>query len=361
MFAMAIERKSDSRTVLSDEDRWDAVVHRDPNADGVFYYSVRTTGVYCRPSCGARLPRRENVAFHASREDAERSGFRPCKRCRPDEPPRAVRQAAAVAKACRLIETAAENPSLEDLATAAGMSGFHFHRVFKSVTGVTPKAYAAAQRAQRMRTALTRGASVTEAIYNAGYNSSSRFYATSSDVLGMTPGTYRDGGDGENIRFAVGECSLGAVLVAATRQGVCAILLGDDADALVQDLQRRFSNAQLVGGDEDFEQLVTKVVGLIESPGQGLNLPLDVRGTAFQQRVWQALRDIPAGSTATYSQIAARIGAPKAARAVAQACASNAVAIAIPCHRVVRRDGGLSGYRWGVERKRTLLKREAGE
>ena len=360
MSAMAIEgKKVASRTIFSDEDRWDAVVHRDRAADGVFFYSVRTTGVYCRPSCGARLPRRENVAFHASCEDAERLGFRPCKRCRPDQPAREDQHAAAVAKACRLIEAADELPSLDQLAAAVGMSNFHFHRVFKNTTGVTPKAYAAAQRAQRVRTELSRGGSVTEAIYNAGFNSNGRFYAASSDVLGMRPGTFRAGGDGETIRFAVGECSLGSVLVAATGQGVCAITLGDDPDALVQDLQRCFSNAQLVGGDAEFEQLVARVVGLVESPGQGLNLPLDVKGTVFQQRVWQALREIPAGSTVSYSQVAARIGAPKAVRAVAQACASNAVAVAIPCHRVVRRDGGLSGYRWGVERKRALLEREA--
>jgi AraC family transcriptional regulator of adaptative response/methylated-DNA-[protein]-cysteine methyltransferase len=359
MFAMAIKSKSTSSHFRSDEERWNAVVHRDPNADGAFYYSVLTTGVYCRPSCGARLPRRENVQFHASREDAEQAGFRPCKRCRPDEPPRAVQHAAAVAKACRLIGTAEETPSLDQLAEAAGMSGFHFHRVFKSITGMTPKAYATAQRAQRVRSELSRGSTVTEAIYGAGFNSNGRFYATASNVLGMTPKRFQAGGDGERIRFAVGECSLGSILVAATGQGVCAILLGDDPDALVRDLEHRFPKAQLVGGDADFEQTVAKAVGLVESPRRGLDLPLDVRGTAFQQRVWQALREIPAGSTVTYAQVAARVGAPKAVRAVAQACAANAVAVAIPCHRVVRRDGGLSGYRWGVERKRALLDREA--
>jgi AraC family transcriptional regulator of adaptative response/methylated-DNA-[protein]-cysteine methyltransferase len=359
MFTMQSERRSTSPAFASDEDRWDAVVRRARAAEGLFYYSARTTGVYCRPNCGARLPRRENVAFHASCEDAERLGFRPCKRCRPNQPAPEDQHAAAVAKACRLIEAADELPSLDQLAAAVGMSNFHFHRVFKTTTGVTPKAYAAAQRAQRVRMELSRGGSVTEAIYNAGFNSNGRFYAASSDVLGMRPVTFRAGGDGETIRFAVGECSLGSVLVAATGQGVCAITLGGDPDALVQDLQHRFSNAQLVGGDAEFEQLVARVVGLVESPGQGLNLPLDVKGTVFQQRVWQALREIPAGSTVSYSQVAARIGAPKAVRAVAQACASNAVAVAIPCHRVVRRDGGLSGYRWGVERKRALLEREA--
>jgi AraC family transcriptional regulator of adaptative response/methylated-DNA-[protein]-cysteine methyltransferase len=263
-----------------------------------------------------------------------------------------------VAKACRLIETAEEMPNLDALAEAAGMSRFHFHRVFKTTTGVTPKAYAAAHRMRRVRDELSRGKTVTEAIYEAGFNSNGRFYATSSKVLGMTPTDFRSGGAGASIRFAVGECSLGSILVAATDKGVCAILLGDEPEPLVRDLQDRFPRAKLIGGDTGFEQLVSTVVGLVEAPALGLDLPLDVRGTAFQHRVWQALREIPAGSTASYTDIAERIGAPKAVRAVARACASNAIAVAIPCHRVVRRDGALSGYRWGVQRKRVLLARE---
>ncbi len=346
-------RRSSSETA-----RWRAVERRDRGADGTFVYSVRTTGVYCRPSCAARLPRRENVAFHDSCAEAERAGFRPCKRCRPNEPALADQQAAAVARACRLIEEAEEAPSLAALARAAGLSRFHFHRVFKAVTGVTPKAYADAHRGKRVRAELARTGTVTEAIYGAGFNSSGRFYAAASGVLGMTPTQFRAGGSGSLIRFAVGECSLGSILVAATDKGVCAIELGDDADALVRALQDRFPNARLVGGDAAFEQLVARVVGFVEAPGQGLDLPLDVRGTAFQQRVWNALRAIPAGATATYSEIAKRIGKPKAVRAVAHACASNAIAIAIPCHRVVRTDGSLAGYRWGVARKRALLVRE---
>jgi AraC family transcriptional regulator, regulatory protein of adaptative response / methylated-DNA-[protein]-cysteine methyltransferase len=264
-----------------------------------------------------------------------------------------------VAKACRLIEEAEEMPSLDALAEAAGMSRFHFHHVFKMVTGVTPKAYAAARRAQRLRHELPLRDTITEAIYGAGFNSSGNFYAKSSEVLGMTPTTFRSGGGGELIRFAIGQCSLGSILVACTEKGICAILLGDDPDALVRDLQDSFAKAELIGDDPGFEQLVAKVVGLVEVPAQGLDLPLDVRGTAFQQRVWQALREIPAGSTRSYAEIAKRIGAPTAIRAVAQACLSNAIAVAIPCHRVVRTDGGLSGYRWGVERKRALLEREA--
>ena len=343
---------------LSNDARWEAVRRRDPAADGAFYYSVRTTGVYCRPSCAARLARRENVDFHLTREDAERAGFRPCKRCRPNEAGLAERHAAAVAKACSLIDAADEMPSLDALADAVGLSRYHFHRVFKAVTGVTPKAYADARRGERVRQELARSETVTQAIYGAGFNSNGRFYAASDNLLGMTPTEYRAGGNGHVIRFAVGECSLGSILVAATDKGVCAIEFGDDPDALVHALQDRFPKAQLVGGDHTFEQLVAKVVGFIEAPAQGLDLPLDIRGTAFQKRVWNAIRDIPAGATASYAELARRIGRPSASRAVAQVCASNTLAVAIPCHRVVRRDGGLSGYRWGVERKEALLTRE---
>jgi AraC family transcriptional regulator of adaptative response/methylated-DNA-[protein]-cysteine methyltransferase len=343
---------------LSDEARLEAVRRRDPAADGAFYYSVRTTGVYCRPSCAARLARRENVDFHLTCADAERAGFRPCKRCRPNEAGLAERHAAAVAKACGLIDAPDEMPSLDVLADAAGLSRYHFHRVFKAVTGVTPKAYADARRGERVRQELARSETVTQAIYGAGFNSNGRFYAASDSLLGMTPTQYRTGGNGNVIRFAVGECSLGSILVAATDKGVCAIEFGDDPDALVHALQDRFPKAQLVGGDRTFEQLVAKVVGFIEAPAQGLDLPLDIRGTAFQKRVWNAIRDIPAGTTASYADLARRIGLPSASRAVAQACASNTLAVAIPCHRVVRRDGGLSGYRWGVERKEALLTRE---
>lgn len=351
--------ETDSLQFATDEDRWEAVMRRDRRADGAFYYSVLTTGVYCRPSCAARLARRENVRFHVSCEAAERAGFRPCKRCRPDQAGLAQERAAAVAKACRLIEAEEETPSLEALAQAVGMSRFHFHRVFKAITGVTPRAYAAAHRAERLREELPRSPTVTDAIYDTGFGSSGRFYAASSQILGMTPTAFRAGGKGALIRFAVGKCSLGSILVAATEKGICAILFGDDPDDLVREFQDRFPNARVLGGDKDFEQLVAEVVGFVEAPRLGLNLPLDVRGTAFQQRVWQALRQIPAGGKASYMEIAQRIGAPKAARAVAQACASNKIAVAIPCHRIVRHDGELGGYQWGVDRKRALLEREA--
>ena len=338
--------------------RWAALLARDPAVDGKFFYSVATTGVYCRPSCAARTPRPENVTFHATAAEAEQAGFRPCRRCQPDQPPLAERQAALVADLCRLIENAERAPSLQELANHAGLSTYHLHRVFKTVTGLTPGEYASARRAGRVRAELAHSATVTEAIYGAGYNTGSRFYEQSNQLLGMTPTRFRAGGAGMEIRFAVGECSLGSILVAASERGVCAILMGDDPDALARDLQDRFQRADLIGGDAGFEQFVAQVVGFVEAPGRGLDLPLDVRGTAFQQRVWQALREIPAGATASYSEIARRIGAPQAVRAVAGACAANALAVAIPCHRVVRNDGGLAGYRWGVERKRALLDRE---
>jgi AraC family transcriptional regulator of adaptative response/methylated-DNA-[protein]-cysteine methyltransferase len=341
------------------DSRWAAVVARDPKADGKFFYSVRTTGVYCRPSCASRHARRENVAFHASTGAAERAGFRPCKRCKPDQAPLAIQHAAMIAKICRRIESAERIPNLATLAREANLSPYHFHRLFKALTGLTPRAYAAAHRAGRVRRELGRSRTVTDAIFDAGFNSGGRFYATSDAVLGMTPSDYRAGGARVEIRFAVGECSLGSILVAQSAKGVCAILLGDDPDLLARDLQDRFPRANLIGADADFEKLIAKIVGFVEAPALGLDLPLDVRGTAFQQRVWQALRKIPAGSTVSYRTIAQRIGAPKSVRAVAQACAANSIALAIPCHRVVRHDGALSGYRWGVERKRALLEREA--
>jgi AraC family transcriptional regulator of adaptative response/methylated-DNA-[protein]-cysteine methyltransferase len=342
-----------------DEARWAAVMARDSEADGQFYYSVATTGVYCRPSCASRLANRANVAFHANPADSEAAGFRPCKRCKPNEAPLTERYGKMVAEACRVIETAETPPTLAQLARGAHLSPHHFHRVFKAVAGVTPKAFADALRGRRVREGLTKPGTVTEAIYDAGFNSGGRFYEQSAQVLGMTPTRFRKGGERTTIRFAIGQCSLGAILVAATDKGVCAILLGDDPDVLIRDLQDRFDRAELIGGDATFEALVAKVVGFVERPSQGLDLPLDVRGTAFQQRVWQALRGIKVGETASYGEIARRVGAPKAVRAVAQACAANNLAVAIPCHRVVRNDGALSGYAWGVERKRALLGREA--
>jgi AraC family transcriptional regulator of adaptative response/methylated-DNA-[protein]-cysteine methyltransferase len=358
---MKASNPTESRAAATLNDpRWAAVLARDAAADGTFFFAVRTTGVYCRPSCGARTPRPENVEFHRSPEAAEQAGFRPCRRCRPDLPPLAERQAALVVNLCRLIDRAEAPPTLQQLASHAGLSPHHLHRLFKAQTGLTPKAYAAARRAERLRAGLAQGAAVTDAAYAAGYNASSRFYAQAGQILGMMPKRYRAGGRHTAIRFAIGQCSLGAILVAASERGLCAILLGDDPVALACDLEDRFPQATLLGGEAGFDAWVAQVVGLVEAPKVGLNLPLDIRGTAFQQRVWQALRDIPPGQTASYSEIAHRLGLPKAVRAVAGACAANALAVAIPCHRVVRTDGSLSGYRWGVERKRALLEREAG-
>jgi AraC family transcriptional regulator of adaptative response/methylated-DNA-[protein]-cysteine methyltransferase len=338
--------------------RWARVLARDATADGQFVYAVKTTGVYCQPSSPSRLPRPDNVEFFDTPADAEAAGYRPSRRASPDQTTARAQQAALVAAACRRIEAADTPPTLDALAQEAGLSAYHFHRLFKSITGLTPKAYAAAHRARKLREQLGRGSSVTEAIYDAGFNASSRFYEASDHVLGMTASRYRAGGAQTTIRFAVGECSLGSILVARSDRGICAILMGDDPDALARDLQDTFPKAELIGGDAGFEDLVAKVVGLIEVPFIGLDLPLDVRGTAFQERVWQALREVPPGSTTSYAEIAERIGAPKAVRAVAQACAANHIAVAIPCHRVIRSDGNTSGYRWGVERKRALLARE---
>jgi AraC family transcriptional regulator of adaptative response/methylated-DNA-[protein]-cysteine methyltransferase len=355
---MNTSTKAARRAVETESDpRWAAVVARAPDAG--FFYSVATTGVYCRPSCAARPARPENVRFHATCEDAEQAGFRPCKRCKPNEVPLVEQHAARIAEACRIIEGAETAPNLEALAERIGLSAHHFHRLFKQIAGLTPRAYAAAHREKRLREELARGGPVTGAIFEAGYNSNGRFYEKSNKVLGMTPTAYRNGGAETEIRFAIGECSLGSVLVATSRIGVCAILLGDDPAALARDLQDRFPQANLIGGDAEFERLVAQVVGFVEAPGLGLDLPLDIRGTAFQQRVWQALQAIPAGKTASYAEIAEAIGSPAAVRAVAQACAANAIAVAIPCHRVIRNDGGLSGYRWGVERKRALLDKDA--
>ena len=343
---------------VAEDPRWVRIFARDKTADGQLWYSVSTTGVYCRPSCPSRIPNPMNVQLHDSLESAKATGFRPCRRCNPDGASIDAQYAALVAKACRIIEESEEEPSLEELAEAIGRSPSYFHRIFKATTGLTPKKYGAGYRAKKVRQGLASGHTVTEAIYDAGFNSSGRFYEKSTNILGMTPTRYRAGGTDEEIRFAVGQTSLGAILVASSKKGVAAILLGDDPDELVRDLQDRFPKAHLIGADAEYEALIARVVGFIEMPGTGLNLPLDVRGTAFQQRVWQALQQIPVGERVSYAEVARCIGSPNAVRGVAGACAANHLAVAIPCHRVVRSDGSLSGYAWGVERKRALLDRE---
>lgn len=360
MNAKPLIRKSATaaRRVLSDP-RWRAVRLRDARADGRFVYAVRTTGVYAHPSSAARLPRPENVEFFESAATARAAGYRPSRHVAGDRSSTRRGHLQLVTQACRLLDRPDTSLSLSTLARQAQLSPGHFHRIFKSVTGMTPRDYAMAQRASRLRRILPDSKTVTAAMYDAGFNSSSRLYASSDQALGMSPARFRAGGADTEIRFAVGECSLGSILVARSGRGLCAILLGDDPDALARDLQDQFPRAQLLGADHQFERLVATVVGFVEAPRLGLDLPLDLRGSAFQQRVWRALQRIPPGRTVSYTDIARRIGAPQAARAVAGACASNKLAVAIPCHRVVRTDGALSGYRWGVQRKRELLRREA--
>ncbi|HUO23518.1 MAG TPA: bifunctional DNA-binding transcriptional regulator/O6-methylguanine-DNA methyltransferase Ada [Caulobacteraceae bacterium] len=350
---------TDRRGQTAHDPRWARVVARDRSADGQFWYSVATTGIYCRPSCPSRTANPANVRLHDTLAAARATGFRPCKRCHPEDASADAHTASLVAQACRLIERSEEPPSLDDLAGAVGLTGPYFHRLFKAATGLTPKAYADARRAGRARDALAAGAPVTQALHEAGFGSSGRFYEKADAMLGMKPKRYRAGGAGETLRFAVGQTSLGAILVASSPIGVAAIFLGDDPQALIDQLHDRFPRAELVGADADYERVVAQVVGFVERPGVNLDLPLDIRGTAFQQRVWQALRRIPPGATASYADIARAIGAPQAVRAVGRACGANPIGLAIPCHRVVRADGALSGYAWGLERKRALIDREA--
>lgn len=345
----------------ADDARWARMLARDPTAEGAFWRGVTTTGIYCRPTCGTRRPKRENVRFFDQREEAEAFGFRPCRRCRPDEGTPATRNVELVAEACRLIEADEGVPSVSALAHALGVSEGHLHRLFRARTGLTPRAYGQEKRAQRMRSSLAQGRRITETIYETGYGSSGRFYAVTRKSLGMTPTHYQAGGAGETLRFAVGQTSLGAIVVASSHVGVAAILLGDDAEALLRDLQERFVHATLIGGDEAYEALVAQVVGLVEEPATAEPLPLDVRGTAFQRRVWRVLQTVPPGSVISYDEIARRVGRPRAVGAVASACASNPLAVAIPCHRVVKSDGGYWGYTWGLDRKRALLLREGAE
>lgn len=329
-----------------------ALQNRDRGADGLFFYAVKTTGVYCLPSCAAKNPRPENVAYYATAESAEAAGYRPCKRCRPND---ADRDAGLIAAACRAIETAETAPDLAALAAAAQLSPSHFHRLFRKTTGVTPKAYAAEKRAEKTKAALKTAKTVTEAIYDSGHGGASRFHATATASLGMTPKDFRSGGAGQEIFYAVAPCALGLVLAARTKTGICAIFLGDDETELAASLAKTFPKADIARAENDF---LGDVVAAIAAPARAQNLPLDIAGTAFQRQVFEALRAIPPGETATYSQIAAKIGAPKAVRAVASACAANRLAVAIPCHRAVRADGALAGYRWGLARKQKLLEAE---
>jgi len=349
-----------------DDERWQAVATNDGDADGSFVYAVATTGVYCRPSCRSRRPNRENVRFFETAQDAREAGFRPCKACRPDELFAPDRDTALVEAVCRRIEAADAPLSLDDLAEDFHLSPSHLRRVFRAVTGVTPKQYAGAARAGRLRGLLS-GAieggpdaqrSISSAIYAAGFESGSRVYATAARTLGMTPSAMCSGGAGEAIRFAVAPCYLGLVLIAATDRGLCAVEFGDSPEALRETLRQRFPRARIVENDPGFSAWVAATLAYIETPSRGLDLPLDIQGTAFQRLVSDALREIPVGTTSSYTQVAARIGRPSSARAVARACASNHLAVVVPCHRVVRANGDVSGYRWGIDRKRAILARE---
>ncbi|MDB5507864.1 MAG: transcriptional regulator, AraC family [Hyphomicrobiales bacterium] len=346
-------------TAARDDERWRDIQARRAALQDDFVYAVQTTGVFCRPSCPARRPRRENVSFFADATAAAAAGFRACLRCRPDAASPTASRAELVTHLCRMIDEAEHAPTLARLAQASGVSAFHLQRVFKQATGLTPRQYAQGRRAGRMRNTLAAaGTSVTQAIYEAGFGSGAGFYEQADRMLGMTPRAFRSGGENTTIRYATTETSLGALLAAVSERGVCAITLGDDPATLVADLRERFPRAALLTGDDSFDETVRQVVSFVENPRAGLALPLDLHGTLFQQRVWQALMAIPLGETRSYTQVATEIGAPSAVRAVATACAANKLAVAVPCHRVVRHDGGLSGYRWGVERKRRLLERE---
>jgi AraC family transcriptional regulator of adaptative response/methylated-DNA-[protein]-cysteine methyltransferase len=344
--------------MLDFDECWAALEKRDGAAAGQFFYGVRTTGVYCRPGCTSRLPLRRNTAFYETAAEAEAAGLRPCKRCRPNEESPAARHLAAIEKACAFLRQSETTPSLAALADAAGISRYHFHRVFKQVTGATPRDYARTHRLANFAQKLDAGEKVTEAIYGAGFGSSSRAYEAAPGALGMTPGARRKGGEGETIRFATVATPLGWALVAATEKGVVMTALGDDRERLAAMLRQRFPAAEFAAEDRTLKDWAERIVRFITAPQHTLDLPLDIRGTAFQARVWRALQKIPLGQTATYSEIARQLGQPTAVRAVARACATNNLALLVPCHRVVREDGDLAGYRWGVERKRELLARE---
>ncbi|MEZ4517456.1 MAG: bifunctional DNA-binding transcriptional regulator/O6-methylguanine-DNA methyltransferase Ada [Chloroflexota bacterium] len=345
-------------TYTTEDERWTAVRERDPRAANAFVYAVTTTGVYCRPGCSSRRPNRANVRFFNTGQAAEAAGFRPCKRCEPQAENAPNPQYEAVLQACRILDESEEPPTLTELAAAVGLSQYHFHRLFKQVTGITPKAYAQARRSDRLRTTLQEKPTVTDALYEAGYTSSSRLYETADSTLGMTPGAYKNGGAGQTIRYAVAPSYLGQVLVAATERGICRIDLDDSAEVLEAQLREKFPRAELMPGGPEFEQTVSAVLDFLETPRASFDLPLDVRGTAFQQQVWSALQQIPPGSTMSYAEVAEAIGRPSAVRAVAGAVGANTLAVAIPCHRVIRSDGELGGYRWGLERKAALLAHE---
>ncbi|MCW7546769.1 bifunctional DNA-binding transcriptional regulator/O6-methylguanine-DNA methyltransferase Ada [Photorhabdus sp. APURE] len=355
---MKNDKHAQAKKIL-DDPRWQDILNKNPEPDIPFVYCVLTTGIYCRPSCSARFPKPENILFKDTWQEAEQSGFRACQRCRPNSASLDEQNIKRIVQACRLIETSEEYSNLKVLAAQIGLSEFHFHRLFKKQTSLTPKQYADLHKEKRLRHYLTESKdSVTHAIYNAGYGSSSRVYEKAENILGMLASQYKKGGKNHTIHFAIGTCRLGEILVAQTDKGICAISLGDDEEQLIHKLQDMFPEAELIGGDSNFENTIAYVIGFIEQPKPQFNLPLDIQGSAFQKQVWLALQKIPIGQTISYQKLAEYIGYPKAVRAVANACAANKLAVAIPCHRVIRTDGAISGYRWGIERKKTLLEQE---
>lgn len=334
---------------------WDAVTGRDRRMDGVFLYAVRTTGVYCKPSCPSRRPLPENVVFFRTQEAAQHAGFRACKRCKPDLLPASSPNRDLVEKVCRYIDANPDGPAtLEALSRAIGLSPFHLQRTFKAVTGITPRAYADSRRLQALKNGLRDGHSVTRSLYDAGYGSSSRLYEGATSKLGMTPARYGKQGSGVNIRYAIAKTPIGQMLLAATPKGVCSVQFGESDSKLESELRREYPRAEIVRSDKALTPWIRAVQGRIRGE-DAKSLPLDIQATAFQRLVWEQLRAIPYGATNSYSEVAKRIGRPKAARAVARACASNPIAVAIPCHRVVRENGDPGGYRWGMRRKQKLL------
>lgn len=356
---LIVSTRAQRAAATLNDSRWPAVVARDPSADGRFYFAGATTGVFCRPSCGARPPRPENVRFFTTPAAAQAASFRSCKRCKPLDASLQATRDGVIACACCIIETREKTPPLTALAAELGLSAAHFHRQFKAATGLTPRAYAAAHREGKLRSGLAKDTTVTAAVYEAGYTTASRFYKKSDAILGMTPRRYKAGAPGSDIAFATGRCSLSYVLAAQSEKGICAILLGDDPKAMERELKSRFPKANLTPAGKIFAGTLAKVTALIDDPARGLNLPFDVRGTAFQKRVWQVLAEIPPGKTTTYSALAKRVGKPKAVRAVGSACGANPLDVIVSCHRALRSDGDLGGYYWGLKRKQAMLKKQA--
>jgi len=342
----------------TDDARWNAVSENKSDADGVFYYAVITTGIYCRPSCRSKVPNRDNVEYFSTIDTAEAAGYRACKRCKPTAISKAEETEQQIIRACRIIEESETSIKLDELAKQVNLSPYHFHRLFKKIVGVTPKQYASRHQSRRFQTNLKTSPSITDAIYSSGYGSSGSAYDKKQDQLAMKPKVYRKGADGVTIMYGIAQCFLGWVIVGATDRGICAIEFGDNSDTLPEQIQARFPNAQLNKADIGFKTLIKEVVDFIESPKDTIQIPLDIQGTAFQQQVWEVLRQIKPGETMSYTDVAERMGKPNAVRAVASACASNKLAVVIPCHRVISKAGKAGGYRWGTERKKRLLESE---